>query len=46
MNVSPIDTLIVVIYLVGIIAFGIWAGFKRNTSSEDFFSEVAPFAGR
>lgn len=37
MNVSPIDTLIVVAYLIGIIAFGIWAGFKKNTSSEDFF---------
>jgi len=37
MNVSPIDTTIVVIYLIGIIAFGIWAGFKKNTSSEDFF---------
>lgn len=37
MNVSPIDTLIVIAYLIGIIAFGIWAGFKKNTSSEDFF---------
>ena len=37
MNVSPIDTSIVVIYLIGIIAFGIWGGFKKNTSSEDFF---------
>ena len=37
MNISPIDTAIVVLYLIGIIAFGIWAGFKKNTSSEDFF---------
>lgn len=37
MNVSPIDTGIVILYLIGIIAFGIWAGYKKNTSSEDFF---------
>lgn len=37
MNISLVDTLIVVIYLVAIIAFGIFAGFKKNTSSEDFF---------
>lgn len=37
MSISPIDTAIVVVYIIGIMAFGILAGFKKNTSSEDFF---------
>ena len=37
MNISPIDTIIVAVYLIGIIALGIFAGFKKNTSSEDHF---------
>jgi SSS family solute:Na+ symporter len=37
MTISPIDTIIVALYLVGIMAVGILAGFKKNTSSEDFF---------
>jgi SSS family solute:Na+ symporter len=37
MSISPIDTIIIAVYLVGIITVGILAGFKKNTSSEDFF---------
>jgi len=37
MSISPIDTIIVAVYLVGIIALGIFAGFKKNISSEDHF---------
>ncbi len=37
MNISLIDTIIVITYLVGIMVVGILAGYKKNTSSEDFF---------
>jgi SSS family solute:Na+ symporter len=37
MSISPIDTIIIAVYLVGIIALGIFAGFKKNISSEDHF---------
>jgi len=37
MNISPIDTVIVIGYLIGIIAIGLIAGFRKNTSSEQFF---------
>ena len=36
-GISVIDTVIVITYLVGIMVVGIWAGYKKNTSSEDFF---------
>ncbi len=36
-GISLIDTIIIIIYLVGIVAVGIFAGYKKNTSSEDFF---------
>lgn len=36
-DISRIDTIIIVVYLIGIVAIGIWAGYKKNTSSEDFF---------
>jgi len=36
-GISVIDTVIVVTYLVGIMIVGILAGYKKNTSSEDFF---------
>ncbi len=36
-EISLIDTIIIVVYLVGIMAVGIFAGYKKNTSSEDFF---------
>ncbi len=37
MNISPVDTFIIIAYLVGIISIGIIAGFRKNTSSEQFF---------
>ncbi|MEI7902941.1 MAG: sodium/solute symporter [bacterium] len=37
MNVSWIDILVIAVYLIGITAFGIWIGFRRNTSSQQYF---------
>ncbi|PXA05017.1 sodium:glucose symporter [Coraliomargarita sinensis] len=37
MSISPIDTIIIAVYLVGIISLGVFAGFKKNISSEDQF---------
>ncbi len=37
MNVSPIDIAVIAIYLIGITAFGIWIGFQKNTSSQQYF---------
>jgi len=37
MSVSIIDILVIAIYLVGITAFGIWVGFRRNASTEQYF---------
>jgi SSS family solute:Na+ symporter len=36
-TISTIDTIIVVAYLVGIMAVGILAGYRKNTSSGQFF---------
>ena len=37
MNVSPIDIAVIAIYLVGITAFGIWVGYRRNATTEQYF---------
>ena len=37
MPVSPIDILVIAVYLVGITAFGIWVGYRKNASSEQYF---------
>jgi SSS family solute:Na+ symporter len=37
MNVSSIDIAVIAIYLIGITAFGIWVGYRRNTSSNQYF---------
>jgi len=37
MNVSPIDIAVIAIYLIGITAFGIWIGYRKNASSEQYF---------
>jgi len=34
--VSPIDVAVIAIYLIGITAFGIWIGYRKNTSSEQY----------
>ena len=36
-TISTTDTIIVVAYLLGIMVVGIWAGYKRHTSSDQFF---------
>jgi SSS family solute:Na+ symporter len=36
-EISLVDTIIIVAYLVGIMAIGILAGYKKNSSSEQFF---------
>ncbi len=37
MNASPIDAAIIAVYLVGITAFGIWVGYRRHASTEQYF---------
>ena len=37
MNISQIDVAVIAFYLIGITAFGIWIGYRRNTSSEQYF---------
>ncbi len=37
MNVSPIDVVVIAVYLIGITLFGIWIGYRRNTSSQQYF---------
>ncbi len=37
MNISTLDTTIVIVYLIAIITVGVVAGFRKNSSSEQFF---------
>lgn len=37
MDISPIDLSVIAVYLIGITAFGIWIGYRHNTSSEQYF---------
>ena len=37
MNTSLIDIAVIAIYLIGITAFGIWIGFRRNASTDQYF---------
>jgi SSS family solute:Na+ symporter len=37
MNISPIDVAVIAVYLIGITAFGIWIGYRRDTTSEQYF---------
>jgi solute:Na+ symporter, SSS family len=37
MALSPIDAIVIVVYLVGITAFGIRVGYRRNASSQQYF---------
>src|SRR5512146_2942453 len=36
-NISTLDILVIAVYLIGITAFGIWVGFRRHASSEQYF---------
>ena len=37
MNVSSIDIAVIIIYLVGITAFGIWVGYRKHSTTEQYF---------
>jgi len=37
MNISPIDLVVIAVYLIGITAFGIWVGFRRHSSTDQYF---------
>jgi SSS family solute:Na+ symporter len=37
MNISTLDLVIVVIYLVGITAIGMFTGYKKKTTSKEYF---------
>ncbi len=37
MTVNPIDVAVIAIYLIGITAFGIWIGYRKNSSSQQYF---------
>lgn len=37
MNVSPIDATVIAVYLVGITAFGIRVGYRKNATPKDYF---------
>lgn len=36
-NIATIDIIIIAVYLIGITLFGIWIGYKKNTSSNQYF---------
>ena len=36
-SMNAVDTAVLILYLVGITAFGIWVGFRRNASSKQYF---------
>ena len=35
--IKLVDPLVIAVYLIGITAFGIWIGYRRNTSSQQYF---------
>lgn len=37
MNISFIDIAVIIVYLVGITIFGIWIGYRRNASANQYF---------
>jgi len=37
MHVSPVDVIVIAIYLAGITAFGIWVGYRRNATTQQYF---------
>jgi SSS family solute:Na+ symporter len=36
-GIAPIDTVMIIAYLIGIMAIGIWAGYRRKASTTQFF---------
>ncbi|MCU0783414.1 MAG: sodium/solute symporter [Verrucomicrobia bacterium] len=37
MNTSLIDIIVIAVYLIGITAFGIWIGYRRNATTSQYF---------
>jgi SSS family solute:Na+ symporter len=37
MTISTFDIIVIAVYLIGITAFGIWIGFRRNASTDQYF---------
>ena len=37
MHISTIDIIVIAAYLLGITAFGIWVGYRKNASSQQYF---------
>ena len=37
MNISPIDVAVIATYLIGITAFGIWVGYRKNATFDQYF---------
>jgi solute:Na+ symporter, SSS family len=37
MHISTLDIVIIALYLIGITAFGIWVGYRKESSSEQYF---------
>ena len=37
MNISPLDVAVIAVYLIGITGFGIWVGFRRNATADQYF---------
>ena len=37
MNISPLDIGVIAVYLIGITSFGIWIGFRRHTTTNQYF---------
>lgn len=37
MNVSLLDVVVIAVYLAGITAFGIWVGYRRNATTQQYF---------
>src|SRR3984893_14296807 len=37
MTIAPIDAIVIAVYLLGITAFGIKVGYRRNASSQHYF---------
>ena len=37
MHIATIDIIVIAVYLIGITAFGIWVGYKKSTTSQQYF---------
>ena len=37
MTISTLDIIVIAVYLIGITAFGIWIGFRRHASTDQYF---------